>query len=1021
MGKTLGTRFAIIALVVAFLGYKAYQGIFENTLEQGTDLKGGSELVFRFDFEGVSDGQKQELLAEAIDVVQQRVDNYGLKDIEITPLGNDRFSLQVSARDKEVVESIKELVSVLGNLEFRITVEPDGSFNYDKYWRQFKAALEKEERDAEFIAPEDLDPDDRSRAPLGLKWYRLSDRGQASYQKKRLPEGSEPWVLCVIDKWNVGSEALDSISYYRDTRGGFGSAFAVGFSVNRQWQSSMGALTDTSDDKDKYMAIILNGRVDSAPHLNNTLRSNGEITGGFTEEAAKKLAAVLQAGKLQQKPVLVSERTIAAELAGGARDRGVLSTMIAFGIVLVLMAYYYFGPGLLANLALLLNLVLLVGVLSWFEAVLTLPGIAGVVLTVGMAVDANILVFERIKEEKSKGRTVSQAVETGYDRALVTIIDANLTTLITAYFLFQIGSGPVRGFGITLAIGILVSMFTALYVTRTIFSWLMQKGAMTEAKMNGEFKAPRIDWMSGKARAVTISAVLMIGGTLAWEMVPEQTKYDLDFSEGSRLIVKFHEPATKAEVEEKIAELAAAEPAYGGVTVRVSAEGIGAAVAAGEGRVFEIRSQKISSEERIEAFKRDLRKAFSGKLLPGPFRATLEASPDRRLEGRIAFVRDDVEGVWVEEALDAYRRVEGVPRDPRVEEAESEPGAGATFAVSIEAVEDDKGNVDLAVDRALASFDKPRYEEALGYLEAEAANESNTEEQKKEFAARAAALMAAPLPEDVGNLFEQTDPMPSADRVDPFSARQHRDAAVNAIALSIIGIILYVAFRFRSWAFGFAAVVALVHDVLVVLGLVALFNLTGLVDARLNLVTVAAFLTLIGYSINDTIVVFDRIRENRGTGRARLQEILNKSINQTFRRTIRTTTTTWIVVTILFAFNLGSTSPLEGFAFILMIGVLVGTYSSIFIASPTLLFLPVLWEKCGKTVKGIFMRMLPYAAVSFVGLLAVEWRDGHLAGDWSRVGFTDAIIALPMGMLLYFIVEFVRFVRQPEEAVAEAA
>ncbi|MHC4410981.1 MAG: hypothetical protein ACYS0F_18485 [Planctomycetota bacterium] len=231
MAKNQGTRFAIIFLVVAFLGFKAYQGIFENKLEQGTDLKGGSELVFRFAFDGKTDGEKEALLTEAIRIVQQRIDNYGLKDLDIIPLGKDRFSLEVSAMDKAVVESIKELVTVLGNLEFRITVEKDGSYNYDKYWRSFQEARKKNLDDAAVIKPEDLDPDDRARAPLGLKWYTLSERGrkpQVGYAASRLPGEAEPWVLCVTDKWEVGSEALESVSYYRDTTSTFGGAYAVG-------------------------------------------------------------------------------------------------------------------------------------------------------------------------------------------------------------------------------------------------------------------------------------------------------------------------------------------------------------------------------------------------------------------------------------------------------------------------------------------------------------------------------------------------------------------------------------------------------------------------------------------------------------------------------------------------------------------------------------------------------------------------------------------------------------------------
>ncbi len=1024
MNKNLGTRFAVIGLVVVSLAWWAYQGIYNGRLEQGTDLKGGSELVFKFDFKDTTDGVgRRRLLDEAIRIVQNRVDGYGLKDIEITPLGDDRFSLEVSAKDKSVVESIKELVSVLGNLEFRIRVEKDGPFQFEKYWKRFSEARKQGLDDAATIRFEDLEEGDRNRAPLGLRWVELSNTAKepGGYQKAELPGNAEPWVLIIVDKFDVGGDSLSRVSFERPQGGGIGSGafWAVTFGVKKEWQSRMASLTDLNGDDNKHMAIILNDRIDSAPVLRERLRSSGQITGSFTQDDAKQLAAVLRAGALREKPVLVSERTIAAELAGAARDRGVFSTMLAFILVLIMMAFYYYGPGLLANMALLLNLVLLVGVLAFFGAVLTLPGIAALVLTVGMAVDANILVFERIKEERAKGRTIAQAVETGYDRALVTIIDANLTTLITAYFLFQIGSGPVRGFGITLAIGILVSMFTALYVTRTVLALLMRNGTMSEVKMRGEFYAPNIDWMGKKATAVKISAVAMILGVVLWEVVPETSRYDLDFSEGSRLVVRFQADTDKDEVVDKIAKLAEENAAYADVSVRVSAEGIGAAVATEMGRIFEIRSQKISSEEAIAKFETKLREIFAGDLAPGPFRATLRNNGEGETIGELTFVGDGPKAVQVKEAFEAYHRAKGVLQNPRIVPIEGGvKGAGSAFTVTVADSPESARDIDLAAETALRQFTAIGYADQLAWLERQSDDEALTSEQKTAFSDRAGALKSAPLPEDMSGFFLKTDPLPSADRVDPFTARQHRDAAIKAIALSILGIILYVAFRFRSWAFGFAAVVALIHDVAVVLGLVALTNWVGLVDARLNLVTVAAFLTLIGYSINDTIVVFDRIRENRGAGGARLEAILNKSINQTFSRTIRTTATTWIVVAIMFVMNLGSGSPLEGFAFILMMGVLVGTYSSIFIASPTLVYLPWLWEKCGGTAKSFAKATVPYVVGCVVLLLAVDWNQGNLVGDWSKIGFMDAVLAIPMGALLLFLVNFVKYTDQAKKEVA---
>jgi hypothetical protein len=245
---------------------------------------------------------------------------------------------------------------------------------------------------------------------------------------------------------------------------------------------------------------------------------------------------------------------------------------------------------------------------------------------------------------------------------------------------------------------------------------------------------------------------------------------------------------------------------------------------------------------------------------------------------------------------------------------------------------------------------------------------------------------------------------------------------VQAIAFSLIGIIVYVAFRFRSWTFGIASVIALIHDVLVTLGIATVATWLGLFDARLNLVTVAAYLTLIGYSINDTIVIFDRIRENRGaSGRARLAEIIDKSVNQTMARTIRTSLTVWIVVLILLVFNYGANSALEGFAFVLTFGVLAGTYSTVFIASPTLLYLPWLWDRCGRSVPALVRKAAPYMILTAALLIGSRWyhdRPGF-ARDWTVPVFDNLLLAVPVGVLAFFLLNFVRFVRS-ERAEAEA-
>ncbi|MHC4974459.1 MAG: protein translocase subunit SecF [Planctomycetota bacterium] len=757
--------------------------------------------------------------------------------------------------------------------------------------------------------------------------------------------------------------------------------------------------------------------------MQSTLSDSGQITGGFTEKSARKLAAILQAGALQKAPTLTSERTIAPDLAGSARETGVTSVLMGFVIVLFLMLWLYRKPGLLANLALLLNLVILLGVLTWFEAVLTLPGIAGVVLTVGMAVDANILVFERIKEERAKGRTVAQSVATGYDRALVTIVDANLTTLITAYFLFQIGSGPVRGFGITLAVGIIASMFTALYVTRTVFEFGLRRKWVTEARMRGEWKVPSIPWMSFKRNAAWASALAMIVGIFLWEAVPEKARYDLDFTKGSKLIVRFHQEVEVDAVRDRLAALGDTNPIYKDIAVRASAEGIGEKVGTGAGKGFELRSQNIATQGQIDDFREKLRTTFQAEILPGPFQATLQRGATSGSVGTIYFVNPDITQGLLEAVLDQYstetQRLTGVT----VAALDKVPGAGAVFRLTFK--EDvEAAGIALNLRQAFILF---TLGDAVTKYEATATSDESTQAEQAQAKRIVEDLRRF---EDRTNetdqfpkvFFRECDPFPLADRIDPSTAEEHRDAAVRAVALSILGIIIYVAFRFRSWYFGFAAVAALIHDVLVVLGLVALANWLGIVDARLNLVTVAAFLTLIGYSINDSIVVFDRIRENRVSERTRLRDIIDRSINQTLSRTLRTTGTTWIVVAILFFMNYGANSSLEGFAFILSLGVLVGTYSSIFIASPTLLFLPWLWESCGGTLKGLAKVAWPYMVVGAAAILGISYLRGEFVfeGDFSVPVFNSVALGIPVGLLALFLVNFLRFVGRDEPAAEPA-
>ncbi len=1041
MGQNLFVRFLVITVVCGFLSWMAYRGVADKRLELGIDLKGGTELVFKFDFSNVT--APSETLKTAIGIIQQRIDGYGMKDIVIQPLGEDGFAVQISAIDREKVDAIKEIITQLGKLEFRITVEPQSNQNFEHYWTLFQDRLAKKIPidQASRITFDDLKPEDRERYNLGLRWYPLSAEARGEYLAARLPQGeggAQPWVLCRLDKHNVIGEDLVNVRHGLD-QSGVSTSFSVHFDVTKLAQSRMADLTEYEENK--YMAILLNEEVTSAPILQSTLSRNGQITGGFTEAKARQLAAVLQAGALQEKPALVSERTIAPDLAGEVREQAILSVILGFAVVLLVMAWLYYGPGMLANFALLLNIVLLVGVLVWFDAVLTLPGLAGIVLTVGMSVDANILVYERMREEKARGRTVAQAVALGYERALVTIVDSNLTTLITAYFLFQLGSGPVRGFGVTLAIGIIVSMFTALYVTHAIFDLLLRKRMITELKMRPVRATPAINWTGNVMRpAVIWSTLAMLGGVVLWELAPEKVRYDLDFTQGSKLVMRFSEPQPMAEVRAKLEEAARQNPMYRDIALRATTEGVGQQVSADSSPAFELRSQDIATRQQIDELKATLRQAFEGRLLRGPLASTLRAADGGGLAGEMYFSSDRVRAELLEAAFRQFadREKKGLA-GAKVEPLPAVPGAGASFRLTFPSDQSPEAvvfNVGVALKGRGKKLQGRGKKEGSGEREggfqlaeaqkgyAEIATSDTSTPQEQEDAKRIRAVLDSYQPADLTPaVFDECDPFPLADLVNPSTAEEHRDAAVQAIALSLLGIIVYVAFRFRSWTYGLASVFPLIHDVVVTLGAATLVTWLGLFDVRLNLVSVAAYLTLIGYSINDTIVIFDRVRENKGaSGRARLAEIIDKSVNQTLARTIRLSLTVLVVVAILLVFNYGTNSSLEGFAFILTVGVIAGAYSTVFIASPTLLYLPWLWDRCGKSVRSLARKAAPFmiacAAVLIGG--ARFHTPEEFQRDWSVPVFDSLFLAVPIGVLAFFLFYFVRFVRS-ERAAAETA
>ncbi|HOX07071.1 MAG TPA: protein translocase subunit SecD [Planctomycetota bacterium] len=554
------------------------------------------------------------------------------------------------------------------------------------------------------------------------------------------------------------------------------------------------------------MAIMLDGVVKSAPTINDRLSSNFEITGRFTKDEADQLAQVLNGGSLAFKPVRESMQVVGPGLGEDSISAGLRASLVGAILVLAFMACYYLSGGLAANLALGLNILLILGAMSLLGATMTLPGIAGIALAVGMAVDANVLIFERVREEKARGKPLKLALKAGQDRALITILDSNFTTMIIAFFLYLFGTGTVKGFAVTLTLGLLTNLFTALYVTKAVMEYLHGRGWVTEFRMMKVVGVPKIPFMRLSPAAAMVSALLVAGSIFLFVQTPN--KYGLDFTGGLEVQVQLAEAADTARVR-KVAD---------------------------------------AVKERMEA----------------------HLGADReigRADARIG-----------EFGVQAY--------EPDA------AGKSRQFRVSCQLSTEQQQSLDKAAGKAGV---KGFFGDGFGAA---------------------------------GIKLDATDPFPMMSRIGSRAAGELLGKAVLAFSFSLLAMFFYIVVRFDFMiGFGLGAAVTLFHDAMLAAGALMLANRMGLAGAQIDLVIVAALLTIIGFSINDTIVIFDRIRENRAAMRsAQLSDIIDLSINQTLSRTVLTSFTVFISTACLLILGGGTLRP---FALVFMVGIIVGTYSSI--------------------------------------------------------------------------------------------
>jgi SecD/SecF fusion protein len=736
--------------------------------------------------------------------------------------------------------------------------------------------------------------------------------------------------------------------------------------------------------KRRHLAIILDGMVMSAPTINSEIRTQGQISGNFTQKEVDSLVNILRAGRLPAtlKPQPVSENTIAATLGDDTISKGVRAILLSFGAVLIFMCIYYRFAGVVASVALMANLLLTVGFMVAVEATFTLSGLAGIVLTLGMAVDANVLIYERLREERERGASLLQAIRNGYDRALPTIIDTHLSSIFTAIVLYVVGNDNLKGFAVSMTVGLVISLFTSLYVTRAMFDYWQAKGWLTKLTMMRLFAKPDWDFMSIRYIMFGITLGLAIlGAALFIGRLPNDL--NIDFRGGTAYGGQLTD-AVPVEQLRKLVDEKEQEKYLAGVIV--------SEVEGSEGRRYDLTFPKGDNKPRTvslsnvpegktkEEWESNVAKRAS--LLPEPSVELLFNSSNdaelikemdegksrnfvmRTTEKEAELVQACADQLFRKKKLDSddyepllkkvYARRDAFEKgETRLsfyatpEEAEAkekkEPTATASpsFVKSLLnrelrrtlGIKDDKTALPSSFLFEVipeGSSDKDGKYKVMKITFGPELKDENYKDVEKALNETVNAIAARPLPDRLENF-------------DSALANETRLRAMMAILASWVAIWGYLWFRFGSWTFGLAAVICLIHDLFFTIGAIAacyfvhgtyLGDLLMINDFRIDLPSVAALLTLVGYSVNDTIVVFDRIREVRGKNPDLTPKMLNDSVNQTLSRTILSSLTVWLVVVVLYWFG----GPgVHLFAFVMVVGVIVGTYSSIYIASPLLL------------------------------------------------------------------------------------
>ncbi len=794
-------------------------------------------------------GESESAISNSFNVLRNRIDRFGVTQPNIQKLGNSGRILVELPGVKEP-ERVRKLLQGTASLEFWATYD---NTEIEPYLAEANATLANLLADAdETVAEAEAATEGEDLLAEELKQTESDAAAEAAYRKQNplfsvlQPSGARGYACigyshyadtALVNKylampqvkqmfppefkpmWSVKASAMDpnqnifelvaikassrdgkapldggSVTDARISYNNTGGSPSVSMSMNAEGANVWARMT--KDNIGKQIAIVLDGMVYSYPTVNTEITGgSSEISGNFTLEEAEDLANVLKSGKLPAPATIIQEQVVGPSLGAESINAGLISFIIAFVLVLLYMVFFYQGAGLVADIALLCNVVLLFGTLVSFGAVLTLPGIAGLVLTLGMAVDANVIIYERVKEELRAGKGLSKAIADGYSNAYSAIIDGQFTTFLTGVVLFLFGSGPVQGFATTLIIGIITSVLTSVFITRIIFDDSVVKGKNIsfDNKLTRNFlQNTHVDFLGKKKIAYMVSGALILISIVS--IFTKGFTYGVDFTGGRTYVVRFDQPVTAEDVRE-----AAITEFDGAVEVKQFG---------GESQM-KITTQYLVADESTDAD------------------AEVEAKLFNALKG---FFADE-----------------------------------------------------LTFDEFTSTLDNPN-----GII--------------------------------------------SSDKVGPTIANDITRNAIIAVVIALFVIFAYIAVRFKGWTWGLGGVTGLAHTALIVIGFFSLFS--GILPFSLDIdqTFIAAILTIIGYAINDTVVIFDRIREYKVLHpKADFRQNVNEALNSTLSRTMNTSLTTLVTMLAIAIFG---GEVIRGLAVALILGIVIGTYASIFIATP---------------------------------------------------------------------------------------